>query len=186
MIMNEPSHLLPAGTYDTHVHVFDSQLGPYDPSRAYTPQEAPLKDLQAFSARISSTRQPSNFVLVQPSPYGTDNTVLFTSLRQLRESEGGSYDVRAIAVFDFATTSDNELARMHDLGVRGLRLNLQASGGQVDYALLIHSLNAAADRIKSLTGWKIQIYCPSEAWDSKHPYHRIVTLYQLRHWLTIC
>ena len=162
----ESDYLLPIGTYDTHVHIFDRQLGPYSPCRAYTPNEALLEDLHAFSARISSTSLPTNFVLVQPSPYGTDNTVLLSTLRRIRESKDRLREVRAIAVFDPVSTSDDELDRMHNLGVRGLRLNLQASGGQVDYAALKESLIGAANRVKHLPGWKIQIYCPAQAWDS--------------------
>ncbi|KAI0387233.1 hypothetical protein F5Y04DRAFT_98 [Hypomontagnella monticulosa] len=160
---NNPNYLLPSGAYDTHTHIFDRQLGPYDPARAYTPDEASLEDLRAFSARISSTGLPANLVLVQPSPYGTDNHVLLTTLCQLHED--GFRNARAIAVFDPNTISDHELNRMHEFGVRGLRLNLQASGGQVDNAALIDGLKTAADRIKTMPGWKVQIYCPAETWD---------------------
>ncbi|KAI1762438.1 hypothetical protein GGR53DRAFT_418961 [Hypoxylon sp. FL1150] len=155
--------LMSVGAYDTHVHVFDRELGSYDPARAYTQEEAPLKALQAFSAGISSSGQPANFVLVQPSPYGTDNRVLLAALRKLRDA--GLRDSRAIAVFDPESISDDKLNRMHELGVRGLRLNLQASGGEVNHAALIDGLKAVANRIQHLPGWKVQIYCPASTWD---------------------
>ncbi|KAI1387014.1 uncharacterized protein F4822DRAFT_332324 [Hypoxylon trugodes] len=156
-------YLLPSEVYDTHVHVFDSQLGPYDPARAYTPEEAPLRSLQGFSAGISSTGLPANLVLVQPSPYGVDNRVLLAALQKLHKD--GSRNCRAIAVFDPELISDAELGYMHELGVRGLRLNLQASGGEVNHDALINALEVAADRIKQMPGWKIQIYCPAQTWD---------------------
>lgn len=169
----DDSWQLPPGAYDTHVHVFDRQLGPYDPHRAYTPDEAPLADLLVFSAGLSSnaTQPAHNLVLVQPSPYGTDNRVLLAALSRLREAEKNHASTgvvaRAIVVLDLARTSDAELHRLHDLGVRGLRLNLQAAGRAVDHDALAGTLREAADRIRHLPGWKVQVYCPAPVWDGE-------------------
>jgi predicted TIM-barrel fold metal-dependent hydrolase len=61
-------------------------------------------------------------VLVQPSVYMTDNTVILDALAE------NKFAFRAVAVVN-DEVSDAELARMHKLGVRGLRLNLRNSNG---------------------------------------------------------
>lgn len=123
------SHLLPPAAYDTHVHVFDKSIGPYDSSRSYTPAEPPLDDLLTFERSISATENPANVVLAQPSPYRNNNHVLLATLQRLRHE--GFQTARGIAVFDPDTIIDVELERMNDLGIRGLRLNIQSDGSKL-------------------------------------------------------
>lgn len=159
------SHLLPQGAYDTHVHVFDKQLGPYHPSRSYTPGEAPVQDLLDFESCISLTGKPSNIVIVQASPYRNDNRVVLAALQKLRDA--GVESARGIAVFDPATITDDELDEMHRLGVRGLRLNVQADGGRPNLEAFQNALISSAERIKGLPNWKLQVYAPAEIWDGE-------------------
>jgi predicted TIM-barrel fold metal-dependent hydrolase len=154
-------HLLPAGTWDTHVHVFDPLLGPYSPTRAYTPPNAPLSTLLAFSSSLTTSARPANLVIVQPSPYGTDNAVLLSILQQCQQL---NLIARGIAVVNVETVSEVELREMHRLGVRGLRLNIQANGHIVDTATFDSLVRQAADRIKHLPGWKLQIFAPANVW----------------------
>jgi predicted TIM-barrel fold metal-dependent hydrolase len=108
------SRKLPAGTCDTHFHVFPPQSSyPMDPRRNYTPHECGLDDYRRVMRAIGIARG----VIVQPSVYGTDNRATLDALR------AGGPDFRAIAVLAPDVT-DGELERMHELGVRGLRLNL--------------------------------------------------------------
>jgi len=70
---------VPAGACDTHAHVF----GPADKyalidDRTYTPPEAPLATYQRLLRILGIERA----VLVQPSVYGTDNTVLIEALEK--------------------------------------------------------------------------------------------------------
>lgn len=161
------SYLLPPGAYDTHVHVFDSRIGPYHASRAYTPAEAPLDDLWRFLIKISQDGNTyPNVVVVQPSPYGTDNSVLLSVLREL-QLRHPAITARGIAVVDMETVTNMELGSMHDLGVRGIRLNYQAHGRSVDTNALGAALQQAANHIKHLPGWKIQVFCPGHMWKRK-------------------
>ncbi|CAH0051873.1 unnamed protein product [Clonostachys solani] len=153
---------LPPGAWDTHVHVFDTSIGPFAPSRAYTPAQASLSQLVDFGRSITQASEAPSFVMVQPSPYGTDNTVLLSTLRSLQAL---GHKGRGIAVVDVQTVTDAELQEMHHLGVRGLRLNFQADGKSVDTVAFNKSLVAAAERIAHMPGWAIQVFIPGYIWD---------------------
>ncbi|KAI9932433.1 hypothetical protein MW887_008674 [Aspergillus wentii] len=158
-------HLLPPGAFDTHVHVFDPKLGPYADGRAYTPEDAPLQKLIAFNKNIAANTQNGTLVLVQPSPYKTDCTVLMHCLQELKDREVTAY---AIVVIDLETITDEELEHMHQLGARGIRLNFQADGKEVDLSKLVALLQQAARRISHLPGWMIQLFIPAWTWDVLH------------------
>lgn len=155
---------LAVDAWDTHVHVFDSAVGPFAPSRSYTPAQATLEQLLEFNSGLTKDR-PTNIVLVQPSPYRTDNTVLLHSLSALRD--GGSRNARGIAVVDVDAVSEEELREMHELGVRGLRINMQADGRDADVDALRSAVVRTAERIGGLPGWKIQLFCAAAIWDGK-------------------
>ncbi|OSZ08404.1 hypothetical protein BVZ23_22775 [Klebsiella variicola] len=62
-------------------------------------------------------------VLVQPSPYGTDNRCMLNALKKL-----GHKKARGVVVVEDDISSD-DLHILHDHGVRGLRLNMEARAG---------------------------------------------------------
>jgi len=132
---------LPSGSCDTHFHVFGPAARyPMDPRRGYTPHEAGLDDYRRVMRALGIERG----VIVQPSVYGTDNRATLDALR------AGGEAFRAIVV-PAADIGDDELAQMHELGVRGIRLNLlnrQMVG--VDAALAV--LARMAGR-----GWHLQV-----------------------------
>ena len=86
--------------------------------------------------RLGAPRGVTRFVIVQPSFYGSDNTLLLESLDAL----GG--DGRGVAVVDPAAPQAtlDDLARR---GVRGLRLNLYSSAGRADARPLQRNLCGA-------------------------------------------
>lgn len=137
---------IPAHACDCHVHVVgDPQRYPMLPDRPYTAGPASVADLRAHLARIGFERA----VIIQPSFYGADNQCL---LDALKEMEGNA---RGIAVAS-PTVSDSELKKMHEAGVRGLRLNLESTGLR-DAASLKATLQKWAWRIAGL-GWHLQVY----------------------------
>jgi predicted TIM-barrel fold metal-dependent hydrolase len=154
---------LPAGSWDTHVHVFDSSIGPFAPTRAYTPAQATVNQLLEFSASLHLGNQSHNIVVVQPSPYRTDNTILLEVLKQLHTQRNTI--VRGIVVVDIEIVTDTELLEMHNIGVRGIRLNLQADGDKISLESVRNMMKATADRIKTLPGWKLQVFFPGSIWD---------------------
>ena len=132
----------PSLGWDCHVHVFDgaAKVAPGH----YAPQHRPLAAIEA----LAQSHGCGHLVLVQPSVYGTDNTVLLNALRV----QPGRH--RGVVVVD-ASIGDAELADMHSLGVRGVRFNLVSPAG--------HSGNLEADfsklapRLQAL-GWHVQWY----------------------------
>lgn len=115
----KPKFVMPRGACDCHVHLFGPQAKyAYAANRRYTPPDATADDYIKMLRSIGVDRA----VLVQPSVYMTDNTVILDALAE------NKFAFRAVAVVN-DEVSDAELARMHKLGVRGLRLNLRNSNG---------------------------------------------------------
>jgi predicted TIM-barrel fold metal-dependent hydrolase len=135
-----------SGICDCHAHVFESETAyPFDPARTYTPAPAALDDLLALHRRLGVERM----VLVQPSPYGTDNSCLLDALGKLGNAG------RGVVVID-DDIPDAELRRMHEIGVRGVRVNLETAG-EVDPAVAQASLQRMAERVAHL-GWHVQTF----------------------------
>lgn len=132
---------LPGGTCDSHAHVFgDPACYPLDPARGYTPSTMTIDDYRAAMEAYGIDRA----VLVQPSVYGFDNSALFDALAQMPDR------LRGIAVLA-PGTSDEDIRRAHDLGVRGVRINPRNPAG-----LTLADTRAIADRIAPF-GWHIQM-----------------------------
>lgn len=139
---------VPAGTCDCHVHVF----GPFDQfplaaTRSYTPPPATTSYLIARMDMAGVTRA----VIVQPSGYGTDNRCTLDAVRSHPDR------LRAVAVID-GTESDADLKRMHEGGVRGIRLNILSGGGPTAGSFRTLASHVA-ERIRPY-GWHIQVYAP--------------------------
>lgn len=102
---------------DSHAHV----CGPesehaYADERIYTPPDALTSDYLNLLEALGVGRA----VLVQPSVYGTDNTVMLSALRTMTAA---GVQCRGVGVVD-ETVTEAELDDMHEAGVRGLRFNL--------------------------------------------------------------
>lgn len=135
---------LPAGACDVHAHV----CGPRDQfplvaNRLYNPPEAPLAEYRHMLDTLGIERA----VLVQPSVYGTDNRAMLEALAE------DPARLRAVAVLPFDVSAD-EVRRLHQLGVRGVRSNivdLKDGKGK----LPIEGLRQLAKTIAPL-GWHIE------------------------------
>jgi len=134
----------PAARWDCHVHVFD-ETAPVA-SGHYVPRHQPLAAIETLARSHGFER----LVLIQPSVYGSDNTVLLDALK------AGAGRHRGVVVLD-ASVSDVELAAMHALGVRGVRFNLVSpvgSGAAADTDITFKKL---APRLGAF-GWHVQWY----------------------------
>ena len=85
------------------------------------------------------------------SVYGDNNNSILDALRRLR-GKG-----RAVVCIDPATITEHELVEMHQLGARGVRVNLRTTNQQLTEDELIEKLRRCADRIRNY-GWVIQVY----------------------------
>jgi predicted TIM-barrel fold metal-dependent hydrolase len=108
---------VPANACDCHVHIFDPARFPFAASRTYTPEPASVAELLAMHRALHLDR----VVIVQPSVYGTDNSVTLDAVRQIGAS------ARGVAVID-EQIPDADLDAMRRGGVRGLRINFEAGG----------------------------------------------------------
>lgn len=93
--------------------------------------------------------------------------MLLAALDQLRPDP--AIKARGIAVVDLDTVSDTELKDLHSAGVRGLRLNLQSDGHAIDIEVVKKNMQKAADMIKHLPGWMLQLFGGAAIWDSESP-----------------
>jgi predicted TIM-barrel fold metal-dependent hydrolase len=129
--------------WDCHVHVFDA-AAPAAPGH-YQPGAALLPEIEA----LAGPHGVGHLVLVQPSVYGTDNSVL------LRALEAGGRRHRGVAVLDEAV-SEKEIDDLHERGVRGVRFNLVSPVGNAATALP-RLAPLLAER-----GWHVQWYARTE------------------------
>ena len=134
---------VPPNACDCHVHVFGPAARfPFAPGHTYTPPDASIGELLALQKRLGLER----VVIVQPSPYGTDNSCTLHALKQLGPR------ARGVAVIDDKTS----LAGMHEAGVRGVRVNLQTAGVS-EPATAQRLLDETAARVAPL-GWHVQTF----------------------------
>ncbi len=139
----------PALRCDSHVHVIGPIARyPQLATRTYLALPASLDDLSRSAAPRSITR----FVIVQPSFYGADNTVLLQTLDTL-----GPHG-RGVAVIDPAKIAKADLADYAARGVRGLRINLYSPIGNAGDRLANDF--AALAEVAAAMGWHVEVIAP--------------------------
>jgi len=138
-----PKLKAPADATDCHHHIYDAKY-PVDPKATLRPPDALVEDYRALQKRIGTSRN----VLVQPSTYGTDNRCHLDALAAFGPT------ARMVAVVNDSVATE-ELKRMHDLGVRGIRFNLAQAG-----ATTPEMMEPLSKRVNDL-GWHIQINAPA-------------------------
>lgn len=143
-----PAFPVPAGACDCHFHVFDEEERfPLASGAGFVPVTSSLARWQRMAATIGAQRG----VLVQASPYGTDNRLLLHVLAKqpsLRGVAAPSPDI-----------DDAELLHMHALGVRGLRANLyrRRDGMRYPGGLDLVAASQLLPRVAGL-GWHLELF----------------------------
>lgn len=132
------------------MHIVDPTCYPLSADAVYEPSPHTLSDALAFEASVNI----SNIVIVQPSIYGNDNSCLLDALRVL-----GPKRARAVVTFDPSTIGEATLKQWHELGVRGVRINLQSVGRTLSHDEMKALLHRYADIVRPLA-WIIQLYVP--------------------------
>jgi 2-pyrone-4,6-dicarboxylate lactonase len=140
----KPGFRLPPGTVDAHCHVFGpGDEFPYAPERKYTPCDAGKDQLFALRDFLGIDRN----VIVQATCHGADNSALVDALDAARGRARGVATVRS-------DVTDDELARLHEAGVRGVRFNFVKRLVDPKPDSYYHDIVA---RIAPL-GWHIVVY----------------------------
>ncbi|CAH0274036.1 2-pyrone-4,6-dicarbaxylate hydrolase [Arthrobacter sp. Bi83] len=110
---SKPTFRVPAGAVDAHCHVFGpGSLFPFAPERKYTPCDASRNQLFALRDFLGFEKN----VVVQATCHGSDNSALLDVLEHSNDKARGVVTVKP-------HVTPTELARMHELGVRGVRFN---------------------------------------------------------------
>jgi predicted TIM-barrel fold metal-dependent hydrolase len=145
-----PGLVLPRGSIDTHVHVFEPGYA-LSPDRGYNPPYSTLADLKHLHAALGIER----VVFTQPSVYGTDNSAILDAMAALNAETPS----RACAVVALAMdVTDKELAALDASGVRGVRLNTDNKGGM---PISVAEIPELAARIKPF-GWHLEFLFPGK------------------------
>ena len=141
-----PRIRLPQGACDTHMHIVGPpDAYPFTAVRSLSPPPASWNDYRTIAGRLGLSR----CVIVQPSFYGTDNRC---TLDAVAESEGRARAVVVVA----ADITAAEVARMHECGARGVRIQMVSKGG-VDF----DSIETISKRIAPF-GWHLQLYVDAQ------------------------
>lgn len=139
---HQPCLKLPLHACDTHAHIYaPPDRYPYSPRRAYDPALVTLDDYFHLLDVLGVERA----VIVNPSTYGNENGPTLDAIAQ----SGGRF--RGVAVLTPDVT-DNEIARLHDGGMRGLRVTTLTGGGT-----RAEHLATLADKVKDLR-WVMQVH----------------------------
>lgn len=139
-----PKFRPPPDSCDSHFHVFGPpEIFPFVSTHEYTPPAAPIEHYRKMLAVIGIERA----VVVQPSVHGLDNSA---TLDAITNSNG---KFRGVGRID-DKTSENELKRLHDGGIRGVRFNLlDRPRGNVKLDVLDRCIEKVAD-----LGWSLDLH----------------------------
>lgn len=129
----------PVHATDCHFHIYDKRFPPA--AGGLPAPDALPEDYRAIQARTGTTRG----VVVQPSLFGVDNRPTLEGMKALGP------DFRAVAVVN-TSVADEELEKMHELGVRGIRFNLVQQG-----ATTLDMLEPLSARVDAM-GWHCQVH----------------------------
>ena len=152
---SKPRFTPPPGAVDAHCHVFGPmEQFPFSPRAKYLPEDAGPDKLFALRDHLGFARN----VIVQASCHGTDNRA---TLDAIAKSDGKA---RGVAVVDPAI-EDEELAAMHEGGMRGIRFNFLKR--LVDDAPKDKFLDVAR---RLPAGWHVVIYFESDILEDLRPF----------------
>ncbi|MFC5523773.1 amidohydrolase family protein [Polaromonas jejuensis] len=139
----KPATPAPDGACDAHMHIYDRRFPMFGSPQAMV-DDATVEDYLLLQQRIRTQRT----VIVQPRVHGTDNRVTLAAIRALgRDASRGVAVVRP-------DVTDDELERLHEGGIRGIRFTLYTPTNAVTEFGMVEPL---ARRVHAL-GWHLQLH----------------------------
>lgn len=153
----KPDISLPADACDAHCHVFGPAARfPFAPERTYTPVDAPKETLFALHRHLGLART----VLVQASCHGTDNAAMLDMI-----AADPAQNCRGVAMVKKDISAD-QLAALHQGGVRGVRFNFVAHlGKDAD----LDAIRTTVAKIKPL-GWHAVVHFDADKLETLAPF----------------
>jgi D-galactarolactone isomerase len=148
---SRPRLKAPAGTCDTHMHIYDRRY-PAAPTAKFYPPDAPVAAYLKVRERLGIERT----VVVQPSTYGTDNRCTLEAMAAMGNS------ARGVAVVD-QLASEAGLERLTKAGVRGIRFFMLPGG-----ALPWDILEIMSARVAEF-GWHVQLQLDGRELPAREP-----------------
>ncbi len=130
--------------FDSHFHIIDPAF-PLVENQGFLPDFYTVAD---YRQRLSAY-QLAGGAIVSGSFQGLDQSYLIATLKQM----GPQY----VGVTQLShETTDQEILRLHDAGIRGTRVNLKRG-----VAKDLDDLDSFGRRIHELAGWHIELYIDS-------------------------
>jgi D-galactarolactone isomerase len=137
--MSAPRLKVPPKACDTHIHVFEDRF-PLIPHAVFKPAHSPASEYKKIQQQLGLER----VIVVQPNGYGFDNRCTLEAMATLGAG------ARGIAIVPPDVT-DQELARLTGLGIRGVRY-FMLPGGNLSWETLEPMAKRVADH-----GWLVQL-----------------------------
>jgi len=139
-----PSFVPPPNSCDSHCHVFGpAATFPFAENRTFTPHDVPKEALGRLHEHLGLDRA----VIVQSACHGNDHRALVDALR------AGKGRYRGVALLP-ASASHGDVARLHEDGVRGLRLQLMPHLGAAPSDETVRELAALVTPF----GWHLEVH----------------------------
>ncbi|KAJ3546140.1 hypothetical protein NM208_g2153 [Fusarium decemcellulare] len=157
--------LVPPDAWDNHIHVFEPDKHPYSPKRSYTPAGA---SLDSYPHKATGC---ANIVIVQATVQGTSPIPLVDVLARYHQTVQASGGIlRGLTVLDLNETTDEELDKLHAVGIRGIRMHEVSwgFGDQTTDDAVANKIRSAATRLSRLD-WVIDLYMHPKAWKAIAP-----------------
>lgn len=130
--------------FDSHLHIINPQF-PLVPNNGYLPPAFTVDDY-----RKQTTGYPfQGGAVVSGSFQAFDQTYLLDALQQLGKNYVGVTQVPR-------TVSDEQLAHLHQAGIRAARFNLKRGGSES-----VQQLENMALQVYRLFGWHVELYVDS-------------------------
>jgi predicted TIM-barrel fold metal-dependent hydrolase len=143
-----PDLRLPPLSCDSHCHIFGpGAIFPYAADRTFTPVDVSKDDLRRRHEHLGFERA----VIVQSACHGTDHSALLDALAT------GEGRYRGVALVT-PRTSPDEIARLHEAGVRGVRLHFLPHLGASPSTETIRSV---VDLVRPFS-WHVAIHVAGE------------------------
>lgn len=137
--LTPPRLIAPAGACDCHMHIFEPRF----PPRRDTPYPPPVATVSDYNRGIRDRLGLSRAVVIQSVTHGADNSNLVAALEAFQGT------ARGVAVVE-SDISEDELQRLTDAGVRGIRFEMNNG------ILSLDALEDIATRIAPF-GWHIDL-----------------------------